>query len=272
MLFFYFIIKKTSLFFLNRNIKQNKWVLAGLFISFISMLIIQIFGPHTNFFEIQFIFWTIIGLILVFLKITQYELQYESQYESDININGKKVNYSEIWNRLKIIKLQKSTSLSKIQIVGLSIILLVFTISLFKSSVTTLSIAAKQDKNNWENEYGFYRYEVFKGKKVRWIAIDASTIIKKEGMIISFLMQDINPLGIKKPNNVKVYIDNYLAGSVKLKDDSWYNLKMKVPSFTTDRITLTIVSSYSWVPKELGITNDTRELAIRIGEITFSDK
>ena len=272
MLFFYFIIKKTSLFFLNRNIKQNKWVLAGLFISFISMLIIQIFGPHTNFFEIQFIFWTIIGLILVFLKITQYELQYESQYESDININGKKVNYSEIWNILKIIKLQKSTSLSKIQIVGLSIILLVFTISLFKSSVTTLSIAAKQDKNNWENEYGFYRYEVFKGKKVRWIAIDASTIIKKEGMIISFLMQDINPLGIKKPNNVKVYIDNYLAGSVKLKDDSWYNLKMKVPSFTTDRITLTIVSSYSWVPKELGITNDTRELAISIGEITFSDK
>jgi hypothetical protein len=64
-----------------------------------------------------------------------------------------------------------------------------------------------------------------------------------------------------------------LVKKIKLKDNSWYNLKLDIPKFAgsvfDNRFTLTIVVSRSWVPKELGINNDTRVIGLRIGEISF---
>jgi hypothetical protein len=83
-------------------------------------------------------------------------------------------------------------------------------------------------------------------------------VIEKQGTEIVIPLQDINPAGYSKPLKVKAYIDNYFAGSIKLVDDSWYNLNLKIPDFTGKRITLTLVSSRSWVPKEIGLKYDTR--------------
>ena len=42
-----------------KKIEISDWILTALFISFISMLVGQFFGPHTNFDEIQLSFWLI---------------------------------------------------------------------------------------------------------------------------------------------------------------------------------------------------------------------
>ena len=105
------------------------------------------------------------------------------------------------------------------------------------------------------------------------MADDASIVLDKKGPAIIIQLQDANPIKYSKPNIVKFYIDNLLVKTIKLEDDSWYNIKVDIPKFTgsvySNRFTLTIVVFRSWVPKELGINNDTRVIGLRIGEISF---
>jgi putative inorganic carbon (hco3(-)) transporter len=260
---FFLIIKKVSLFLTRNKNAARPWVLWGLFISIICMLVIQFFGPHTNFSEIQFVFWIIIGAMLAYLKINEFQ---------NNNINSQDNNYDRAIEKKPfrpVISISRNLGFGIVQKILLSIFLIIFIGIFFKASITTLSISAKQDKNDWKNEYGFYNYENFQSTKARWISIDASTVLEKEGSILSLYLQDGNPVKYSRPNNIKVYIDNYFAGSIKLKDDSWYNLDLKIPAFTGKRITVTIVSGRSWVPKEVGLNNDSRELAIRLGEFKF---
>jgi putative inorganic carbon (hco3(-)) transporter len=261
-LFIFFLIMKKVSIFLRRNKNAAKpWVLWGLFISFISMLVIQFFGPHTNFSEIQFVFWIIVGAMLAYLKISEFQNNREPDNNYDYAIERRPVR--------PVILISRNMGFGIVQKILLSIFLIIFIGIFFKASITTLSISAKQDKNDWKNEYGFYNYESFQDVKARWISIDASTVLEKEGSILSLSLQDGSPVKHSTPNNIKVYIDNYFAGSIKLKDDSWYNLDLKIPAFTGKRITVTIVSSRSWVPKEVGLNNDSRDLAIRLGEFKF---
>ena len=86
-------------------------------------------------------------------------------------------------------------------------------------------------------------------------------------------LKDAYPIKNAKPNIIKFYIDNLFVKEIKLGDDSWYNLKVDIPKFAGNgfgnRLTLTIVSSRSWVPKKLGINRDTRVLGVIVGGITF---
>ncbi len=264
---FYFIIKKYILYFkyqknLNRENQNslNNWILIGLFVSFLSMILGQFFGPHTNFTEVQFTFWVIIGLMVTFIKIKQ------------VNYNTK---FRKNYNLIRSIPLMLSNRIyfNIGQRISLVIILLIFTGSFLISSFTDLSITAKQDRDNWANNYGFYNFENLQGKKVRWTADDASIVLEKKGSAFIIPLQDAYPIKNSKPNIVKIYIDNLLVKKIKLEDDSWYNLKLDIPKFagneSGNRFTLTIVVSRPWVPKELGVNNDTRLIGIRIGEISF---
>jgi len=264
---FYLIIKKYIIYFkyqksLNRQSLNslNNWLLIGFFLSFFSMVLAQFFGPHTNFTEVQFTFWLIIGLMLTFIKVKQVN------YEKNLEPGLKKVK-----NVPLVIDGKISFNLG--QKISLIIVLLIFTCSFLFNSSTKLSITAKQDRDNWSNNYGFYDFENLQGKKVRWTADDASEVLEKKGSAFIIPLQDAYPIKNSEPNIVKFYIDNMLIKKIKLEDDSWYNLKIEVPKSVGDesgnRFTLTIVTSRSWVPKELGVNNDTRILGIRIGEISF---
>lgn len=264
---FYFIIKKYILYFryqrsLNgqRPNSLNNWLLIGLFLSFFSMILAQFFGPHTNFTEVQFTFWLIIGLMLTFIKVKQ--VNYKKNLEAGLK---------EVKNVPLMIDSKINFNLS--QKISMIIILLIFTCSFLFNSYTELSITVKQNRDNWSNNYGFYDFENLQGKKVRWIANDASEVLEKKGSAFIIPLQDAYPIKNSELNIVKFYIDNMLVNKIKLEDDSWYNLKLEVPKSVGDesgnRFTLTIVTSRFWVPKELGINSDTRVLGIRIGEIIF---
>ncbi|MGZ5484807.1 MAG: O-antigen ligase family protein [Nitrososphaeraceae archaeon] len=268
---FFIIIKKTILYFnYKRKINEiniNDRLLFGFFISFITMLVVLFFGPHTNFMEIQFIFWTVISLIIVYIKINQ--LKSASENSSNVLENKK------LFPR-KPLTLSNKLNITLGQKISLSLILLIFLSSYMISSITTLSIYAKQNRNDFENQYGFSDYDKLEDKMVRWTSIDASEVITKEGSILIIPIQDGYPeekyIKIKEPPEplvIKIYIDNLMVERLKLKDDSWYNMRINIPDFTNNKFTLTLVMNRSWVPKVLGLNNDTRALGARVGEYKF---
>jgi hypothetical protein len=280
-LFIYFLfIKKAVIYFKLRRLKNpepvqnsNHWLFYGLFTSFITMLAMQFFGPFTNFMEIQFTFWLIVSLMMTYMKISQENYSPELQ----TNVNSGEI-LSDARNPAGIgrgagrqfsLWLTDNLNFSLRQKISLIIITLIFTGSLLLSSLTDLSIAANQNEEKWSNNYGFSSVEKIQGKKYRWTAADASEVLKKEGAELIIPVQNGYPGKNIKPIIVKFYIDNLLVKKINVEDDSWYNVSLKIPEFVNKRFTLTIVNSRTWVPKELGLNNDTRELGIRVGEFQF---
>ena len=256
---FLLINKVFNYFRVKRHLKEfenSDWLLVALFISFISMLVGQIFGPHTNFDEVQLTFWLIIGLMIAYVKLKQ--IGFKRQFRP-LQISG----------RLKFGLSEK---------ISLVIIVLIFTFSLVISSVTTLSINVSQNLydikggyRGWENKYGFYKEETIDGETFRWTSIDASEVVEKKGNKMIIPMKDAIPIEPEKPLAVKIFVDNLLVKKVSIEHDKWTDVRIDIPDFTRDRFTLTLTFNRSWSPKGIGLNPDTRELGIRVGEYRFID-
>jgi putative inorganic carbon (hco3(-)) transporter len=237
-----------------RRLECSDWLLAVLFISFISMLAGQFFGPHTNFDEVQLTFWLVIGLMIAYIKVKQIDFI----------------------DKFKPLQIGSSIRFDIYGKISLAVILIIFTSSFIFSSATSLSINAGQNlydiKGNykgWENTYGFYEEESINGENFRWTGIDASEVVDKNGSKMVIPMKDAIPLESIDPVSVKVFVDNLLVRKVMLEHDKWTDVQIDIPDFTKDKFTLTLAFSRSWTPKEIGLTPDTRELGVRTGNYSF---
>ena len=249
--FNYFRAKKRLKVFENSD-----WLLIALFISFVSMLVGQIFGPHTNFDEVQFTLWLVIGLMIAYVKVKQ------------AGLNGKS----------KPLQICEKIRFGLREKISLSVIVLIFISSMTFSSVTTLSINIGQNlydiKGNykgWENSYGFYKVETVEDETFRWTGIDASEVVEKEGDKMIIPIKDAIPIETQKPLAVNIFVNNRLVEKTKLEHNEWTDVTIDIPDSARDHFTLTLAFSRSWVPKELGYTPDTRELGARVGEYRFID-
>lgn len=268
---FYFIIRKVFDYFrdLKRSKKINRddWLLTGLFISFISMVIILILGPHTNFNEIQLTFWLVIGLMITYIRIKDREYGKVTGGDPVGILENKKDN-----NISRVLPgTAGNTGFSLTQRISFIAIILIFTGSFLNNSFSSLSINGKQDIYSWENNYGFYDDELIDGKKYRWTNIDASEVIKKEGRIMIIPLRAGNPDIYEDDIFVRLYIDNSLVRILRLKDDNWHDIKINISDIDEINITFTISMSRSWSPKGYNMSNDTRDLGVMIGEIRFMD-
>ncbi|MCJ7472756.1 MAG: hypothetical protein MUP02_08120, partial [Actinobacteria bacterium] len=257
---FFMLIKRVSGYFIARRrlkIFENKdWILVSLFISFIAMLVGQIFGPHTNFNEIQITFWLVIGLMIAYIKV--------EQMNEKNNIITLKIN-----DRIRFGLREK---------ISLSVILFIFFSVFLFNSLTTLSINVEQNlydiKGNykgWQNNYGFYGEEISEEGAFSWVAQDASTVVEKKGEELIIPVKDAYPEYPEKKLSVKIFIDNILVEKTALDYNKWENIKIDIPRTAKDHFTLTLVFDRSWSPKELGLNNDTRELAAQIKEFVFNE-
>ena len=255
---FFLIIKKPVRYFLNRNrygkLAREDWLAAGLLISFIAMASVLFFGPHTNFIEIQFLFWLNISLLIVY-----------------INIKSRGIRPEETGRRVILRGDFRKIRFDLISRIILVLVILAFAATLFWSSTHDLSINVKNSLYDHDNNYGFYSEEYEEGIPFRWIGKDASRIVKKEGDTVIIPMKAINPVDYKIPNFIRIYADNALIKIVRLTDDQWREVKVDLSRFDRERITLTITMNHYFVPKDLGFSNDTRELGIKVGEFRFED-
>jgi O-antigen ligase len=256
-IFYLFINKVLNYFRAKKRLKvfeNSDWLLTALFISFISMLVGQIFGPHTNFDEVQFTLWLVIGLMIAYLKVKQVSLK--SQFKP-----------LQIYEKIRFGLREK---------ISLSVIIVIFISSMTLSSVTSLSINVGQNlydiKGNyegWENNYGFFKVETIGDETFRWTGIDASEVVEKKGDKMIIPIKDAIPVEPQKPLAVNIFVNNKLAGKTKLEYNQWTDITIEIPDSAREHFTLTLAFSRSWVPKELGITPDARELGARVGEYRF---
>ncbi|MBN2072977.1 MAG: O-antigen ligase family protein [Actinobacteria bacterium] len=253
---------------------NNDWLLTGLFVSFISFLVGQFFGPHTNFIEIQFTFWLIMGLMLAFVRTGQRE--FLVKYGQGMN-SGQAAGSAHVIKPAPLLLSRRIRFTLREKISGAFIILL-FTVAFSVSSLTDLSINVNQNlydiKGNhkgWTNNYGLYEEVTLDGETFRWSAGDASEVVEKKGSTIVIPMRDKIPIEVKKPLLVNVYVDNMPVKKAIIKLDEWTEVKFEIPDMARERFTLTFKFSRSWVPREVGLNMDTRELGAQIGPFEFSD-
>jgi len=261
---FFLIIKKVFLYYIeNRSFKRENrsdWFLTGFFISFISMVALLFFGPHTNFNEIQFTFWLIIGLAITFIRIR----------ESGFYNGGYGLEYVIPKGGKAALDVGRKVSLDVGQKIGLTLIILIFSSSLFYSSWSELSINIRQKEVGWENSYGYYHQETIEGRKIRWISMDAGSIIEKEGDNLIVSVKDSDPAGHLLPLFIRFFVDNRMVKIVKIDDSEWHDVEIDLSDYEGEEFTFTISCSRSWVPKERGLSNDTRKLGVMTGEFGFA--
>jgi len=235
----------------NRDVfSREDWFLRGLLISFISTVAVLFFGPHTNFNEIQFSFWLVIGLLLVFVKIKG---------------SGKRVLTRP--DPLRFLIVGRDPGMA--QKVSFALVIVIFSASLFVSSWTALSINSKRAEYGFEGSYGFYGEETVNGSVFRWTAIDASEIINKNAGSMIIPVKDSDPADNRLPLLIRFFIGNSLVKVVRIDDRGWHDITIPHKDHYGERFVLTISCSRSWTPKERGLSNDTRELGVMVGDYRF---
>jgi len=253
---FFIIIKKVFIYIKAQNyikgLKGHNWLLIGLFISFISMIIALVFGPHTNFDEIQFTFWLIIGLMLAIVMIEE---------------NRKKDLFIYDINRVKFNFIDK---------ISFSIIILIFTISTAVGSFTDLSINIKQNLYDYMNRWGYYDYQEEPIDDDSYVAYRhlttiSSDIVVKKGQIMFFSVRAGDPDVYKDDIFVRFYIDNSLDKIVRLKDDRWHYVELNIPHTKRDKIAFTVCVSRGLIPKNWNVPQDSRDPGIMITNLKFKD-
>jgi len=255
---FFIFIKRVLQYFKGKNrngvSSRSDWILISLFIAFAAMLLGQVFGPHTNFDEIQLTFWLIIGLMLAYLKIEQIEKK-------------SKISVLKLGNRIRFSIREK---------ISLSVVLFIFFAVFLFNSLTTLSINVSQNlydiKGNyrgWQNNYGFYSEEVSEEGPFRWAAPDASIVLEKKGDRVIIPIKDAYPEEPEKKLAVRVFIDNILVEKAYLDYNKWENVEVDIPDMVKEHFTITLVFNRSWSPLELGINNDSRVFGAKTGDFVF---
>lgn len=260
---FFLIIKKVSCYYRRQRPagKEDRrdWFLTGFFISFISMVILLFFGPHTNFNEIQFTFWLVIGLAFAFIKIRESDLYNQGNYVVSQKPQSGNVSLNIV----------RKINLDIKQKISLIVIMLIFSGTFFYSSCSELSLNIRQKEVGWENYYGYYHQEVIEDRKIMWISIDAGRVMEKEGEKLIVPVKDSDPAGHLLPLFIRFFVDNRMVKVVKIDDRQWHDVEIDLSDFKEEKFTFTIACSRSWVPEERGLSNDTRELGVMTGEFRF---
>jgi hypothetical protein len=279
---FYVILKKVFIYYRDKKRKKalvsSDWALGGMAISFICVFLVLFFGSHTSFHEVQLAFWSITGLIFVYMKINMDVpvLQEVKRADSKNSLPGDSIK-GPVNSKVKEEEIKQITigSLNISNNIGLKrgqkYIILALAVAyaglFFFYSFTSLSINVQQNIIGYKNNYGFYNYENVDGRKIRWTGIDASEVLAWESDTIKFEIKAITPGIEKKPVFIRFFYNNRLLKTLMVKDIQWKGVELVLPGGQEkDKFTFTVSSNRSWVPKLYGISSDTRELGIMVTE------
>ena len=174
----------------------------------------------------------------------------------------------------------KKSNKNKYLIAVLVIVFVIYIAFNFYHSINSLSIASKTELydlglcNNEFVVYGFSHHEYDRfGKLFRWSEIKSELIVKAEGedvIIISLFnpKPDIESQHIK----IKIFLNNEEIYEIIQAGNEPTDIEIDISGkdiVKGDFINLKFVSDKSWVPKDYGISDDTREISFALREIKF---
>ena len=145
--------------------------------------------------------------------------------------------------------------------------------------VLALAIAAitLYDSGAWRRgegkyEAGFYPYEVWDGKKVRWTAKETFSRISPERSLLEFdvyaLPFNMGPKGL----NFRVFINGRLWDEINFTKQEIRNFKYYIPNAKGESVEIRTVVERTFIPMRAGLNRDLRKLGVGMTEMRFHDK
>ena len=121
-------------------------------------------------------------------------------------------------------------------------------------------------------EYGFYSYELWDGKKVRWTRKKAVLQTITKGKVMEFDVHafpyNIGPKGL----NFRLLINDKLWDEINFFNKETRNLKYYLSKKEDEPVKIEIILNKSFMPIRLGLNRDGRDLGVALSEIKFTDE
>jgi hypothetical protein len=121
-------------------------------------------------------------------------------------------------------------------------------------------------------EYGFYPYEVWGGKRVRWTGKKTALRTVATGRLVAFDVwtspYNIDPKGL----NLRIFVNKELWDEINLTKPETRNLKYYIPYNKNGPVEIKTEVNRTFIPIRLGLSKDARNLGVVLGEIKFYDE
>jgi hypothetical protein len=161
----------------------------------------------------------------------------------------------------------------KSYVLVLALLTVLFVFGTYEATFGRNGYAAKLKSEWWPNpQYGYYSWEDWNGKKVRWTTGESFIRIAPTGHLMSFDVyatpHNIGPKGL----NFKVFINKKLWDEINFTKGEMRNLRYYIPFKKSELIEITTVVDRTFIPIRLGLNKGTRQLGVGISEIKFYDE
>jgi hypothetical protein len=206
------------------------------------MFVIFLFGAHTLSFEIQMVFWLLVGLL------------FTTSPARDT-----------------------SGSMKKFQIITTSLFIMIFAVMFTWNSFHELSLQRRTERFDLIQEFGSYQVEKMGEQEFKWTQETAGFTVKVKKPLLIIPLIASHPDIQKDPVKVKIFVlgrqfkRKKLLDDIVLTDNSWHEFRYDLSHAISDNILLLFEVNRTWRPSEILGTSDSRELGIGIGMFKFQD-
>jgi hypothetical protein len=166
----------------------------------------------------------------------------------------------------------------KLKIAG-GILLVLFGAVHLWNSTHSLSLAARTDRVNIKQDFGFYQQEkTDDGREFRWTREYGGTTITVEKPVIEIPVLASHPDIENKPVKMKIFLikdffkRKILLGEITFTQNIWKTHAYSVPDEVGQEVILLLKVSRTWNPLKVTGAHDPRNLGVAVGTIQFKEE
>ena len=123
-----------------------------------------------------------------------------------------------------------------------------------------IAVGAVDWKCGFDKPIGVYELEKEGEKQFYWTTKRASFPLRTSGKVLTFPV-----MSIAVPVQVRFFWNHHLVKSLSLSDSEWQKVSLTVPANGPEVSVLTVAVSKTLNPQKAGISEDRRDLGVRIG-------
>jgi hypothetical protein len=223
---------------------SNEYLVFGIISATLAIFINFFFHSYIGSFEVKFLFWLLVALILVLSK------------EKETPVEAPQFN-------------------TKFKVLTLTVVFFYGGVHLY-NSVRGLSITAFAKEFDIKQNFGLYQKEVDnRGFPFQWAKKTAGISLGRLGSSLVIPVGASHPDLEQNPVKVNIFLaDRYFNRKALLKKvvfhkKKWEDVVCEIPELDTNTVNLVFETGRTWRPSEHGISHDLRELAIELGRPWF---
>jgi O-antigen ligase len=222
---------------------KDRLILLGLIAGLVSLSINSLFHSYIGSFEIQYLFWLLVTMALIWPEGAR--------------------------------EFTSAPSSRKFKTLAVAVVALFGTVQVW-TSARILSLERRTQMFGWDQNCGLYETEKDKrALSFHWAKKDAAITIHKSGDILVLPILASHPDIEIHPVNVKIFDvrpnlrKKNLIKEIVLKEKKWVDFEYPISKLQGDKIILLMETDRDWQPWKILAVPDNRRLAIALGEEWF---